>query len=128
VMLDSGVDGGGSLILQYDDFEVVLMHSKISDSYIQSEIQGEDGTMIIEGISEPEQLSIRYRGQDSEEINIQTEFPPMYYEVKEFISLIQAGKTESSINSYLNSLITAKIMEEARKQINLEYPADRLKS
>lgn len=128
VMLDSGVDGGGSLILQYDDFEAVLMHSKISDSYIQSEIQGEDGTMIIEGISEPEQLSIRYRGQDSEEINIQTEFPPMYYEVKEFISLIQAGKTESSINSYQNSLITAKIMEEARKQINLEYPADRLKS
>ena len=50
--------------------------------------------------------------------------PSMYYEVEEFISLIQAGKRESLVNSHNNSLLVLEIIDEARKQMGLVYPAD----
>jgi hypothetical protein len=51
----------------------------------------------------------------------------MYYEAKEFIELIKSGTLESSVNSYSNSLAVAGIMEEARKQMGVRYPADEVK-
>ncbi|MCR2823845.1 Gfo/Idh/MocA family protein [Lederbergia panacisoli] len=124
VMLESGVDGGGSLILQYDNFEAVLTHSKIVNSYIPSEIQGEDGSIIIDEISTPENVEIRYRNGKTEKIGQPYTVPSMYYEVEEFIKVIKSGTMESKVNSYENSLITARILSEARRQIGLTYPAD----
>jgi hypothetical protein len=48
----------------------------------------------------------------------------MYYEAKEFIELIKNGQLQSSVNSFEHSMITAKILEEARRQIGIVYPAD----
>lgn len=42
-LLDSGVDAQGTVVLSYDDFDVTLHHSKVSDSAIPSEIQGKKG-------------------------------------------------------------------------------------
>ncbi len=47
-LLDSGVDAQGTVVLSYGDFDVTLHHSKVSDSAIPSEIQGEDGALVIE--------------------------------------------------------------------------------
>lgn len=125
VMLDSGVDGSGSLLLQYEHFEAVVTHSKIVNAYRPSEIQGEEGTIIIDEISTPKEVKIQYRNGREETISKAADFPSMYYEVKEFIQLIEKGELESRINSHHHSLVTARIMEEARKQIGLIYPADR---
>lgn len=124
VLLESGVDGKGSLLLQYDGFEAVIMHSKIINSYVPSEIQGEDGSIIIDEISTPEQVEIRFRDGTVEEISRKEDKPSMYYEVEEFISLIQAGKRDSLVNSHNNSLLVLEIIDEARKQMGLVYPAD----
>lgn len=43
VMLSSGVDGEGSLIVRYPDMDGVIMYSKITDSYLPTEIQGRTG-------------------------------------------------------------------------------------
>ena len=48
-----------------------------------------------------------------------------YYEVAEFLNLIQAGERESSINSHDNSLITLEIIDEIRRQLGIVYPADK---
>lgn len=123
-MLASGVDGGGSLILEYDQFEAVIMHSKITNSYLPSEIQGEEGSVIIDKISEAENVEIRYRNGTTENISEEINYPSMFYEVEEFINLIKAGKQESSVNTFENSMITSEIVAEARKQMGLIYPAD----
>jgi predicted dehydrogenase len=123
-MLDSGVDGGGSLLLQYDEMDAVVLHSKINNSYLPSEIQGEKGSIMIDKMSTPNKVEIRYNDGSVESINKQQDKPFMYYEVEEFINLIKSGKTESSINSFLHSKITAEIIDDARKQIGLVYPAD----
>lgn len=125
MMLESGVDGEGSLILSYPDMDGVIMHSKISDSYVPAEIQGENGTMLIDKINQPYDVKIHYRDGTVENLTQLQQHESMYYEAREFIDLIQRGERESSVNTHANSLITAEIMESARRQIGLAFPADR---
>lgn len=124
VMLDSGVDGEGSIVLQYGGMDAVIMYSKITHSSLPSEIQGENGSIVIDKISEIGKVEIQYRNGTTEDLSQQTNSKSMYYEAKEFIELIKAGRTESSVNTFENSLVTMGIMDEARKQIGLVYPAD----
>ncbi|WP_409342768.1 Gfo/Idh/MocA family protein [Paenibacillus sp. MBLB4367] len=120
----SGIDGEGSLLLQYEDMDAVIMHSKIAHSYAPAEIQGENGTMVIDKINEPGKVEIRYRDGSVEEITRQQVANTMYYEAKRFIALLKAGQTECDTNSFANSMTAMEIMDEARKQMGLVFPAD----
>lgn len=124
VMLESGVDGEGSLLLKYADMDAVIMYSKITQSSLPSEIQGENGSILIDKISEPEKVVIQYRDGREEDLSQPTSGNSMYYEAKEFIELVEAGKTESAINSLATSMLAMEVMDEARKQLGLVFPAD----
>lgn len=124
VRLSSGVDGEGSIILDYGDMDAVVMYSKIANSYTPAEIQGEEGTIVIDTIHTPTRVHIHYRNGQSEEISVPQPHEPMYYEALEFMTLIERGEKESTINSHAHSLVTMKIMEEARKQTGIVFPAD----
>lgn len=124
VMLESGIDGEGSVCLQYDGMEAVAIHSKIADSGLPSEIQGEQGNIIIDKISTPEKVEIVYKGGQVEDITRDQTPDLMYYEAREFIDLIQKGLPESTINNHQLSLEVMKVMDEARRQIGLRFPAD----
>lgn len=60
-MLESGVDGEGSMVLKYPDMDAVIMYSKITDSSLPAEIQGEEGNIVIDRISAPEKVELHYR-------------------------------------------------------------------
>jgi scyllo-inositol 2-dehydrogenase (NADP+) len=124
LLLESGVDGEGSILLNYGDKDAVVMYSKISNSYVPSEIQGENGSILIDHIQDMSKIEIRYKDGTTEDITVQQDKPKMYYEAKEFIELIERGELESKVNSYANSLAVMQIMDEARKQIGLVFPAD----
>ncbi|GLC90464.1 Gfo/Idh/MocA family protein [Lysinibacillus piscis] len=124
LLLETGVDGEGSIVLKYEDMEAVIMYSKITNSALPSEIQGENGNIKIDKINTPEHVEIYYRDGAVENITQPQRSNSMYYEIKEFIKLIQAGKRESAINSYENSLTVMEIMDEVRKQIGVVYPSD----
>ncbi|WP_108670622.1 Gfo/Idh/MocA family protein [Peribacillus acanthi] len=124
VMLESGVDGEGSVLLKYEDKEAVVMYSKISNSYLPSEIQGEHGVMVIDKIHRAEKVEIRYNDGTVEDLTVDQPQPHMYYEMREFIDLVKQGKTESTINSFQNSLLTMKVMDQVREKIGLIYPSD----
>ncbi|MGI8313620.1 Gfo/Idh/MocA family protein [Halobacillus mangrovi] len=124
VMLESGVDGEGSLIAEYEGMEAVVMHSKIQHSYAPSEIQGEKGSIIIPDISEPKGIEIYYKDGTNESLTPEDVNDPMFYEVQEFISLIENRQGQSLVNSHENSLVAAKVMEEARRKIGLVFPGD----
>lgn len=123
-MLKSGVDGQGSGLFKYENMDGVIMYSKISNSYLPSEIQGEKGSIIIDNIHDMEKVTIKYRNGHIEIISIKQDKENMAHELREFISLINNNMLESKINSHNNSLITSKIMEEMRRQIGLVFPAD----
>jgi scyllo-inositol 2-dehydrogenase (NADP+) len=124
LLLESGVDGEGSILLNYGDKDAVVMYSKISNSYVPSEIQGENGSILIDHIQDMTKIEIRYKDGTTEDITVEQNKPKMYYEAKEFIELIERGELESKVNSHANSLAVMEIMVEARRQIGLVYPAD----
>ncbi|AKG03593.1 oxidoreductase [Salimicrobium jeotgali] len=125
VLLETGVDGEGTAFFQYDDMEGVVSFSKIHNSYAPSEIQGEEGSIVIPDISTPEGMTIRYRDGSVEELPGTLSKPSMYGELKAFTNMVQEGNlSESSAAAPEHSLETACLMEEVRKQIGVVFPAD----
>ncbi|PAE18329.1 oxidoreductase [Bacillus sp. 7504-2] len=123
-LLESGVDAEGSLLLQYDDKDVVVLFSKITNSYLPSEIQGEEGSIVLDKLNPPEDVEIRYRDGRVEDIAVEQTNHPMYYETKEFIELLKNRKYESNINTFETSQLVMEILDEARKQMGVVYPSD----
>ncbi len=123
-LLSTGVDGYGSLILQYGEMDAVIMHSKNSDSWLPAEIQGEKATLRLNRINLPECVEILYRDGRVESIPVSRPEPFMTYEIHEFVRLLQNGEKESRINSLSASLETLRVMDEARRQTGVTYPAD----
>lgn len=133
-VLSSGADGQGSAIFKYPGMEASVIYSKISDSQLPTEIQGEDATMHINHISKITNITYTPRavniaggkGAKTEPIDISchTDKNDYYYEIAEFIDLIQSGRRESEINSHNNSLLTMEIIDEIRRQIGVKFPAD----
>ncbi|GAA0083996.1 Gfo/Idh/MocA family oxidoreductase [Clostridium sp. CTA-7] len=124
IMLKTGVDGEGSIVFGYDDMEGVVIYSKISNSYLPSEIQGEEGSIIIDKINSFENIKIVYRDGREESLSLEHKEANMCYEVEEFANLIRNNEKESKINSLKVSKDVIEVIEEARKQIGIEYPAD----
>lgn len=126
ILQDGGVDGTGSILMSYPDMEAVILHSKISDSRMPSEIQGELGSILIDKIGNPEKLTLVLRDGTTEEIVPEQLKDNMYYEAAEFISVIESGRKESATNTHALALDVHTILDEARRQIGLSFPADAL--
>lgn len=134
MLLDSGADGQGTAIFAYDGMDASVIYSKIADSKLRSEIQGEAGLLSMDTINR--MADIKYLPHaanlggrmaecvEAEDLSEKPEHNEYYYEVAEFISLIEQGKRESEINSHANSLVTLEIMDEIRRQIGVVFPAD----
>lgn len=126
LVLDSGIDGQGSILAQYKDMEILLSFSKISYSYAPTEIQGEDGTMFINSPHKESSVIIEYRNGKTENIEF-TQLDDdltMYYQVAEFISVFNNRKIQSEINTLKNTLDSLKILDDYRKQVGVIYPTD----
>lgn len=122
-LLESGVDGNGSVVLQYRNFNIVLQHSKTSNSYLQSEIQGEDGALLIDMISTAKKVTKFNRGSEvGIDLSVQQESNPMYYEALEFADQIEKGQSDDSATQ--RSLVVARLLEEIRRQTGVVYPSD----
>ena len=48
--LSNGVDASGTIVAMYDEMQAELMYSKITNSALPSQIQGEEASMIIKEI------------------------------------------------------------------------------
>ncbi|MGL5067209.1 MAG: Gfo/Idh/MocA family protein [Sarcina sp.] len=114
-MLESGVDGKGSAIFDYGEFDAVVTHSKISNSKLGVEIQGEDGVILANNILF-EEVKIVYKNGDVEELYKESLENNMFYEIDDFISNIIEGNIDSKINLLSNSLKVVEVLEKIRKQ------------
>ncbi|MDR1864710.1 MAG: Gfo/Idh/MocA family oxidoreductase [Bacteroidales bacterium] len=122
--LSSGVDGEGVALFTYPGMDAVTMYSKIADSSLPTEIQGEEGTITLDRINLIGKVTLRCRDGRMENLTCPADRDEYYYEIKEFIDAVQSGRGESPVNSWENSLITMEIMDEIRKQSGVTYPAD----
>lgn len=126
IRMSSGIDGVGSIILEYPEFLATVMYAKVANAHLPAQILGEEGTFIINKINHIEEVRLVPRknsAADAEakaadsnysgEIDCTQDTPndEYYYEVKEFIDLVVEGRQQSEINSWENSLITLEIIQ-----------------
>ena len=124
--LSSGVDGHAAVNFSYDNGIIAtVIYGKIADSTLPTEIQGELGTIKLDRINIISETTLIRRKGDTENIRPETRNHEYYYEVAEFIDLIQSGRKESEINSHNNSLITMEVLDEVRRQLGVIFPADK---
>ncbi|MDO4311495.1 MAG: Gfo/Idh/MocA family oxidoreductase [Eubacteriales bacterium] len=128
VKLENGVDGMGTIMAKYEKKGILveLIYSKITDSILPTQIQGEAGSMIIEEIPNTNRIKIRYRDKSWEEICVEKVDPGnnMYYEIEEFIRIAERGESADEHNQY--SIWEMQVMDEARRQMGIVFPADKV--
>ena len=127
--LPTGVDGQGTIVCRYDGFDAVSIYSKIADSKLPTEIQGEDGTITIDRINDPRHVTFQPHDRSLPAIDITpaTDIDdPYYHEMREFIDVITTGKSESSRNSLATSLITMHVIDTVRRASGVSFPADQI--
>jgi len=124
IKLSSGVDGEGSAVFAYPAMDAVVIYSKITGSSLPTEIHGEDGNITLDRINIISDVNLILRNGQKELLSQPADRHEYYYEVKEFIDIIQSGRQESNINSWENTLATMEIMDEIRRQLGVKYPAD----
>ena len=133
IVLSSGVDAQGAVNFDYEGMNATVLYSKIANSSLPAEIQGEAGNLTFDRINRiarvvwqprPAAASGLEELPQLHDITASTDNDEYYYEVAEFIDLITTGKAESEINSHENSLATIEIIDEVRRQLGVIYPAD----
>lgn len=122
VILEKSIDGCGSAILKYPEFVGVVNYSKISDSKIPCEIQGENGTMLFSPAGTPIKAEIRYRDGEVETADIVTEEWDLCYEIDAFCDMVAKKRNPDMYNGYTST--TIKILDLIRKQQGIVFPAD----
>lgn len=124
-ILSTGVDGQGAVNFEYENMNATVLYSKIADSNLPTEIQGEDGLISLDKINTIGSVNL-YSRKEGKTVELAGVDPrnEYYFEIAEFIDLVQSGRRESTINSHENSLITIEIIDEIRKQLGVVFPAD----
>jgi predicted dehydrogenase len=108
--------------MDYGDFDVTLCHSKVSQTMLPSEIQGEDASLIIEKMSECQQIILAPRGADKQDLTEPQRSNTMFYEVEHFASLVENGTVDHAGLALSRS--TARLLTEIRRQTGVVFPAD----
>lgn len=139
-LLSSGADAQGTVVLGYGGLQVTCVHSKVTSSGLGSQISGEDGVLTIDDCSVPAEVTLAPRtGVASAAAVPGFTRPPgtaedlarpqaqqhMRYEVQEFVNLIRATSNDSPLHAPSESLATLRVLDEARRQLGVRFPADR---
>lgn len=133
IVLHTGADGQGAVNFQYEGMNATVLYSKIANSALPTEIEGEAGNLLLDKIHITKQVDyiprqVTTQGKEQENhcqsIGVSLEKSEYYYEIAEFITLIEQGKQKSNVNSWENSLTTLEIIDEIRRQLGVHYPAD----
>lgn len=125
ITLSGGIDGQAAVNFSYaEGFNATVLYGKIANSNLPTEIQGEDGLITADRINIISRVTFARRKGETIDIFSHTEKNEYYYEIAEFIDLIQSKKMQSDTNSHEHSLITIEILDEIRRQLGVRFPAD----
>ena len=128
--LSNGFDGSGIVLMEYDDMIAEAVYSKISVSVNRSIFHGEDGSILVDYISKPESVELRLRkgsrdtldGGDIEKLPFTPAKNNMIFEIQEFLKLIEQKQVDHKYLQY--SLDTIRVIDEVRRQTNIQFPGE----
>ena len=82
--LPGGFEGMGNIILTYDGMLASIVYSKITDGVSSSVIEGELGSIVIDKVSAPKNITLKLRGEDVRQIPFHYSENNMVYEIAAF--------------------------------------------
>lgn len=123
-LLESGVDAHGTVVMNYGEFDVTLLHSKVSQSVNASEIQGEEGSLVIDHIAECQRITVMPRSGKPQDLTQPQHINTMLYEAETFAKLIDDNEVNHP--GLAVSRTTAKLLTEIRRQTGVIFPADKV--
>ncbi|MFK9095135.1 Gfo/Idh/MocA family protein [Bacillus salipaludis] len=126
VVLRSGVDGSGTLLLDYKDFVCTILCSKISHSVLPCEIHGEGGTFVLEDAAPISEIKfIDSHTKESKILSTTLEEQNMVYECINIAKIIETKNEEEYERLKQWSEIVLRVTEEARKQNNIIFDSEK---
>ena len=122
VMLPGGMEGLGSVVMDYGTHQVEVLYSKITDSENPSVIMGEDGSLLLGKLSTLEHVGLHMRGGKYETLIENREENNMLYEIANFVSAVRG---EFDLTHCLRtSRLTISLIDEARRQSGITFPTE----
>lgn len=126
VKLSNGIDGSGTLILQYEGFVCTILCSKIAYSKVPSQIHGEKGTFSINSSSDISRLEwVDAHTKETEIVASDVSDNDKFYEINHFADIIENGRTSDYLSLKSLSREVLQVMESVRRQNGIIFPNDR---
>lgn len=122
LILPGSIDGMGTLIGKYKEMQAEVIYSKITNSYIPSEIQGEKGNIVFYPVAAPNKIRFVFRDGRDETVQPDMVQPDMYYEIEAFLKMLEGKESPEEYNRYTSE--TIHLLDDARKQMDIVFPAD----
>ena len=120
----NGIDTSGTAVLEYPDFHAVLSGAKDSESPGYAVIQGEDGYIRVNGIpSQVAELTV-FAGGVTRTFTKNQKRHRMVDEMLEFDRILTEDDRETADRLLEHSLTVMKLLEAARKDGGIHFPAD----
>ncbi|MDR3156864.1 MAG: Gfo/Idh/MocA family oxidoreductase [Lactobacillales bacterium] len=128
-ILSTGVDGCGTGILRYEDFDVTIHLGKNIDSFVPSEIFFSDGTLILDGINAISSAQYRSHGGVDQSLEVQALQNPMIEEASDFAKVMLHPRNRVLGKKYEEWVELARdvhdILAEMRKDAGILFAADK---
>lgn len=125
VKLDTGVDGAAEAVLCYPGFDAVIMTSKISDTLVTSEIEGEDGNLLIEAPSLISKVWQVQHGEEERKLISRDTDNAFGFQLQDLLADFVAGRQESAAVPHALSIDIMRVLDACREACGIVYPQDR---
>jgi predicted dehydrogenase len=126
VILRSGVDGSGTLVLEYEEFVCTILCSKLSHSTLLCEIHGEEGTFVLEDVAPISQIEFfDSHTKESKILSVPLEEKDMVYECLNFAKIINSNNAKEYKELKRLSEIVLTITENARRQNQILFDSEK---
>lgn len=126
VIIRTGVDGGGTLVLQYPGFTCTILCSKITTTFNLSEIQGEKGTFRIDDMGSFSNVKlVDIHTLKESVVSEQQPKHAMYYEVDRFVSMVESEDWEEYRRLKEVSRSVLEVTEMVRKECGIVFGNER---
>lgn len=120
LFLKGGVDGQGTILASYPQMQCEVIYSKITQAATPSQIQGEEGCILVDAISSPGVLTLKPRKGAERVIQVPGAERDMEFEVRAFVRQVENG---ADVYQQQGTLNTLRIMDRARNLTGIDFKA-----
>ncbi|MFC4771127.1 Gfo/Idh/MocA family protein [Enterococcus hermanniensis] len=126
----TGVDGFGTGILRYDNFDVTIRTGKMTDSFQASEIYLTNGTLVLNAVNSIDEAVFHDRAHvQREKLNVHQLENPMVEEANDFAKVIM-NPTDRELGTFYEEWVELarnvnQVIYDMRKSAGIVFDADK---